>query len=107
MGGESRSVNNALLILETGKNIGDYHQDMDYAFYVLLVKPLIHPLQQREKTLLTTLVRAHKVQVLSSACHFHNLHNSARTTSQTTSDSCHWIPNGANKAQAAYFTDLT
>jgi hypothetical protein len=107
MGGESRSVNNALLILETGKNMGDYHQDMDYAFYVLLVKPLIHPLQQREKALLITLVRAHKVQVLSSACHFHNLHNSARTTSQTTSDSCHWIPNGANKAQATYFTDLT
>jgi len=36
MGRESRRVNNVLLILKIGKNIGDYHQDMDYAFYVLL-----------------------------------------------------------------------
>jgi hypothetical protein len=25
-----------MLILKTGKNMGDYHQNMDYAFYVLL-----------------------------------------------------------------------
>lgn len=104
MGGESRSVNNALLILKTGKNMGNYHQDMDYGFYD---KPVIHSLQQQERILLMTLQGAHKVQVLSSACHSHNLHKSARNTSQTTPDSCQWIPNGANKAQATYFTDLT
>ena len=36
MGRESRSVNNALLTLKTSKNMGDYPQDMDFAFHVLL-----------------------------------------------------------------------
>ena len=107
MGGESRSVNNALLTLEAGKNMGDYHQDMDYALYVLL--------KQTSDSLPATVgenfandhSQGQKVQVLSLACHSHNLHNSARTTSKTTSDSCQWIPNGANKVQATHFTDLT
>jgi hypothetical protein len=61
MGGESRSVSNALLILKTGKNMGDYHQDMDYAFYVLLEQTSDSLLTTWERILLMTILRAHKV----------------------------------------------
>jgi hypothetical protein len=107
-------VNSARLILKTGQKMGDCHQDKDCVCLLGASSTNLSFTPCRSEgslpgwlILLMTLLGAHKIQVPSSACHSHNLHNSARTKSLTTSELCQRTPNSANKAQAPYFTDLT